>query len=317
MRHLVLLAALAFATACADTTSPVSGASAVEGTTAERRPDLREARASLIDAGNAVSSAIATEGVAAGLGDALTADALLLSPRKPTISGRETAVAFLTSDPLAPSALSWEVIAAEVSSDATQGYTWAHGRFTIDIGSGPLQRPGFFLAYWRRTESGRWRIAAFVMNQGSGPQPLPLPEGFGTPDSKHTRFYPRSEVAEVRSTLIETDAAFSQASVENGTGPAFERFAAPNALAVGGTFLFGPEQIGEAFASEPGDVVSWVPQYAGAAPSGDLGFTVGDAVFALTQLTFYTKYLTVWQRQKDGEWLFVADLGNSRPTPAP
>jgi ketosteroid isomerase-like protein len=84
----------------------------------------------------------------------------------------------------------------------------------------------------------------------------------------------------------------------------------------GGQFIFGPEAIGEAFASEPGDVVSWVPRFAGIAESSDLGFTIGDATFNLVQFgTFFTKYLTVWQRQDDGRWRFVADFGNSRPAP--
>jgi hypothetical protein len=39
-------------------------------------------------------------------------------------------------------------------------------------------------------------------------------------------------------------------------------------------------------------------------------------VFDFAQFgTFYTKYLTVWQKQNTGEWLFVADFGNSRPAP--
>jgi len=32
--------------------------------------------------------------------------------------------------------------------------------------------------------------------------------------------------------------------------------------------------------------------------------------------TFYSKYLTIWQKQNTGEWRFVADEGNSRPAPA-
>jgi ketosteroid isomerase-like protein len=317
MRHLVLLTALTLATACGDSTAPTAGPATLEETPAHRRPDLRRARESLIDAGNAVSAAIGTEGVAAGLGGALTSNTLLLSPRKPTIRGRDEAVAFLSGDPLAPTALSWEVIVADVSADASQGFTWAHGSFTLDLGAGPAPLPGFFLMYWRRTDGGRWKIEALVLNQG-GPQPLPLPEGFGTPDSKHRRVFPHADVKQLRRKLLRVDAAFSQASVEHGTGPAFERYAAPNALAVDGTFLFGPEAIGQAFASGPNDVVSWVPRYADAAPSGDLGFTVGDAVFVLAEFgTFYTKYLTVWQRQKSGRWRFVADFGNSRPAPVP
>ena len=313
MRYLVLTAALALATACGDTTSPTTSSRMVEDGAAAGRTDLRRARESLITAGNEVSAAIGEDGVAGGLGDALAANAILLSPRKPVISGRSEAAAFLSNDPIAPSALSWEVIFADVSADAQQGYTWAHGSSTFDFGTGPTPLQSFFLIYWRRTQDGGWSIAAFVLNRG-GPQPLPPPDGFGTPTQGGSRTFPHTDESE----LLATDAAFSASSVEDGSGPAFEHFAAPNAIAAGPTLIFGPEAIGEAFTGGPDDVVSWEPRFVDVAASGDLGFTVGDATFELEGIPpFYTKYLTVWRRMNDREWRFVADLGNSRPAPTP
>jgi hypothetical protein len=117
---------------------------------------------------------------------------------------------------------------------------------------------------------------------------------------------------------LATDAAFSAMSVEDGSGPAFEHFAAPTAIAAGATLIFGPEVIGQEFTGGPNDVVSWEPRFVDVAARGDLGFTVGDAAFELEGIPpFYTKYLTVWRRMNDREWRFVADLGNSRPAPAP
>ncbi|HEY7502967.1 MAG TPA: hypothetical protein VH700_02620 [Gemmatimonadales bacterium] len=313
MRYLVLTAALALAAACGDTTSPITSSRAVGDAAAAGRGDLRRARESLIAAGNAVSAAIGDDGVAAGLGDALAADVILLSPRKPAISGRSEAAAFLSSDPIAPSALSWEVIFADVSADAQQGYTWAHGSSTFDFGTGPAPLQSFFLIYWRRTESGGWSIAAFVLNRG-GPQPLPLPDGFDTPSQGGSRTFTHTN----ESDLLATDAAFSDLSVEDGSGPAFEHYAAPGAIAAGETLIFGPEAIGEAFTGGPNDVVSWGPRFVEVAGSGDLGFTVGDAAFEIEGIPpFFTKYLTVWRRMNDRQWRFVADLGNSRPAPMP
>ena len=103
-----------------------------------------------------MSAAIGEDGVAAGLGDALAADVILLSPRKPAISGRLEAAAFLSTGPIAPRALSWEVIFADVAADAQQGYTCAHGSSTLDFGAGPAPLQSFFLIYWRRTGSGDW-----------------------------------------------------------------------------------------------------------------------------------------------------------------
>jgi ketosteroid isomerase-like protein len=311
MRHLVLLASLAIAAAaCRDTTGMDDAA--LPEASVNRGIDLREERAALIAVGNRLSDAIARKGVAAGLGDALAGDALFLAPRSNTFRNKQAAIDWLSTNPIAPTAIQWEVLAADVSNDATQGFTWTGGTIHVDLGTGPADQPAFFLIYWRRGPGGNWRIAALVFNL-AGPQVGPLPPGFGTPTTRQRRSF--RQISSDK--LLEIDAAFSAASVKRGTGPAFKHFAAENAMAVGGgQFIFGPKAIGQAFASEPGDVVSWIPRFAGIAQSGDLGFTVGDATFELVQFgTFFTKYLTVWQRQDDGRWRFVADFGNSRPAP--
>ena len=316
MRNLLFVCVLAgVSVACRDALSPRDAAGAALSEASQRAHlDLREERASLIAAGNAVSAAIQQQGVAAALGDAFAEDVVFLGARTNTIQGRAGAVDWLTSNPLAPSAIAWSVLVADVSNDGTQGYTWTTGTFTADFGTGPTEFPGVFLLYWRRA-GGEWEIAAMVFQVG-GPPNDPVPSGFGTPTTKHRRNFPSTDVAAQRQAIIAADAAFSAGSVSNGSGPAFERFAAPNAIALSGDFVFGPEAIGQAFASAPGDVVSWVPRFADVAASGDLGFTVGDASFDLAQSPdFFSKYLTIWQKQNTGEWLYVADLGNSRPAP--
>jgi ketosteroid isomerase-like protein len=45
---------------------------------------------------------------------------------------------------------------------------------------------------------------------------------------------------------------------------------------------------------------------------------VGNAVFIGERenggrLAVYSKYLTVWKKQRDGNWRYVVDGGNSRP----
>lgn len=320
MRHLILIGLLAGAAmACQDTAAPRESASPSLSEASDRAHlDLRVERASLIAAGNALSSAIAGQGVAAGLNGAFAADVLFLSPRVNVLSGRAAAATFLTADPLAPSALSWSIIAAEVSNDGTHGFTWGEGSSTFDFGTGSAPAPSFFLTYWRRMAPGeQWTVAALVINAG-GPRTGDFPAGFGTPTTRHRRNFPNTEVAEQSDQLLAVDAAFSAASVAQGSGPAFGEFAAPNAMGVGGgQFVLGPAALAEAFASDPTDVISWVPRFSDAAASGDLGFTVGEATFDFGQFgTFYSKYLTVWQKQDTGAWKYVADFGNSRPAPA-
>jgi hypothetical protein len=321
MRHLILIGLLAGAAmACNDAAAPRdAGSAALSEASDQAHLDLRQERASLIEAGNALSSAIGTQGVAAGLGAAFASDVLFLSPRVNVISGQAAAATFLTGDPLAPSTLQWSVEAADVSNDGTQGYTWSEGSATYDFGTGALLRPSFFLTYWRRSAPGLdWTVAGMVVSLG-GPSSGGFPAGFGTPDTKHRRDFPNTDVTEQRAALLSVDAAFSAASVANGSGPAFEAFAAPNGVGVGGgQYIFGPAALGEAFTSDPTDIISWVPRFSDAAASGDLGFTVGEATFDFGQFgTFYSKYLTVWQKQDTGEWRYVADLGNNRPAPAP
>jgi ketosteroid isomerase-like protein len=317
MRHLVFIAVLAGgALACRDTAAP-AGPSLASEASDRAHLDLREERAGLIAAGDALSDAITAQGVVAGLGAALTADAIFESPRVNLVRGAAAVTSFLSTNALAPSALSWHVIAADVSSDGTRGYTWADGSSTIDFGTGATPRPTLFLIYWNRSNDGDWQVQAFVFNSG-GPQPTPLPAGFGTPDSRIRRNFPNTDPSEQGAALLGVDAAFSAASVANGSGPAFEQYAAPNAIAIGaGTFVFGPGEIGEAFTGGPNDVVSWIPLFSNAAASGDLGFSVGEATFLIEGANFYSKYLTIWQKQNTGEWRFVADEGNSRPAPAP
>ena len=321
MRHLILVGLLAGAAmACQDSAAPRESASAALSEASEAAQlDLRAERASLAAAGNALSSALGTQGVAAALDAAFAEDVLFLSPRVNTLSGRTDAGTFLTGDPLAPSALQWSVEIAQVSNDGTQGYTWSEGSATYDFGTGALARPSFFLTYWRRAAVGEdWTVAGLVVSLG-GPSTGGIPAGFGTPNTKHRRNFPNTDVTGQRAEILSVDAAFSAASVAQGSGPAFEQFAAPNAIGVGGgQYIFGPAALGEAFTSDPTDVISWVPRFSDAAASGDLGFSVGDATFDFGAAgTFYSKYLTVWQKLDTGAWKYVADLGNNRPPPAP
>jgi ketosteroid isomerase-like protein len=315
MRIPVLLCAAALMSACDGAAPSDPVAPTLSEASLRAHIDLREERAALAAAADAVSGDIAAHGVAAGLGATLADGAIFLSPRANAVAGKAAVLDFLANDPVAPSALSWTSIKSDVSNDASQGYTWTQGSATINFGTGPLELPAMALIYWARDGAGDWRIAAINVGLG-GPQTLPLPSGFGTPETKHRRNFPNTDAAAEAERLLAVDRAFSDASLERTLGVAFEAFAAPDGIAVGGgQFVYGPAAIGEAFAATPDDHVSWVPRFSGAAESGDLGFTVGDASFILPDVSFYTKYLTVWQKQNTGDWRFVADFGSSRPAP--
>jgi len=64
--------------------------------------------------------------------------------------------------------------------------------------------------------------------------------------------------------------------------------------------------------------LDWIPQDGQVSSSGDLGWTWGNAVFTVFGDTgdttlYYSKYLTVWEKDKAGNWKVKVDIGNERP----
>jgi hypothetical protein len=117
--------------------------------------------------------------------------------------------------------------------------------------------------------------------------------------------------------FISADLAFAKLAGDSGAAVAFERWAAPDAVMVDGTGLLvrGPRAVGGLVAGPA--AWRWHPVAAGVAESGDLGWTVGEAVIAPPDgARIYSKYLTVWRRLPDGSIRFLTDGGNARPAPA-
>jgi Domain of unknown function (DUF4440) len=66
--------------------------------------------------------------------------------------------------------------------------------------------------------------------------------------------------------------------------------------------------------------IDWTPEEAVVAESGELGFTWGRYVASVRDsngklVVQYGKYLDVWKRQSDGDWRWIADIGNDNPPP--
>ena len=123
--------------------------------------------------------------------------------------------------------------------------------------------------------------------------------------------------------LFAADRAFSARSVEIGAGPAFVEFAADDVRAFpgGAVPLKGKEALREWTSGWSMDrSIAWEPEEAFASRSGDFGYTWGYAAFTGPNkddesVTTYGKYVTIWRRQDDGEWKWIADLGNGAPPP--
>jgi ketosteroid isomerase-like protein len=123
--------------------------------------------------------------------------------------------------------------------------------------------------------------------------------------------------------LLRTDSEFSDAAQKIGIAAAFEKYADADAvmLPANENAVTGADGIRKQFADlPPGTTLTWKPNKAEAAASGDLGYTLGTWVLRSKDkdgaaITRYGKYCSVWKKQSDGSWKWVVDVGT--PSPAP
>lgn len=263
--------------------------------------DRASDRSALLAADRALADRTQSAGVR-GFLPALSDSAAFLYPGAPLLRGARDIRAFVTALPAESiGRVTWTPAFADVSSDGTLGYTYGWTRSSGGRGK--------YLACWRKND-GSWRLIAYARTT-----PVAVPDSFSPPARRGDPgplVRGRADPTELR----RADSAFAALSVAQGAKSAFLAYAAADAVSFGGgpQITEGRDAIGAAFDGFPsGAVLEWWPVGAEIAPSGDLGCTVGEA--RITSLHHFSKYLTVWQRQADGSWQFVADGGNVRPAP--
>ena len=261
--------------------------------------DRTSERDALLAADRTLSQRTASLGLVEGFLPALIGSAAYLHPGAPLLRGSEQIRTFLESDTLEQ--LAWSPVFADVSADGRLGYSYG---FVRSEG-----KRGKYLACWQKEREG-WRVIAYARSRT-----VPVTDSVAPVDVAPTA--PVRGIADPAQ-LMRADSLFAAMSVSQGAKPAFLAFAADDAISFGG----GPQMnrgraaIGAAFDGFPGGaVLAWWPRGAAIAESGDLGCTIGEAT--IESLHQYSKYLTIWKRQRDGSWKFVADGGNARPAPAP
>lgn len=119
----------------------------------------------------------------------------------------------------------------------------------------------------------------------------------------------------LKDTLMETDRMFSAFSEKKGMKNAFIDYMDSNAALLRPNHLpiVGANAVDYLIEQDDSDyTLTWEPQFAEAAHSGDLGYTYG--VYQLKvkskDTVIYGSYLSIWKKQKDGKWKFVLDTGN-------
>lgn len=118
--------------------------------------------------------------------------------------------------------------------------------------------------------------------------------------------------------VLAADRAFSARSLEVGAPQAFEEFFAEDGvvLPTSGGPRRGLDALAAYMADFPADArLSWEPAGGDISEGGDLGYTWGryrliapDGNGGEQAITGH--YTTIWERQADGDWRVVLDIGN-------
>jgi ketosteroid isomerase-like protein len=124
--------------------------------------------------------------------------------------------------------------------------------------------------------------------------------------------------------IRETDQNFSILSEKQGMAKAFTTYAADDVVKLndGAAPAVGFDSLRAQMARMPrnGSTLTWQVLKADAAQSGELGYTFGQWMLTNKDergksTAHYGVYVTVWKRQRNGQWRFVVDGGNETPEP--
>lgn len=131
------------------------------------------------------------------------------------------------------------------------------------------------------------------------------------------------DITKEKAALFETDRLFAKMSLEKGAAEAFRMYLAEDAmqLSTGANPVFGRDSIYQGMLEMPeGAILDWEPQDGEVAQSGEMGWTWGNYVFTWKdeqgeEAKSYGKYLNIWEKQEDGQWRVLIDMGNKSPAP--
>ena len=114
-------------------------------------------------------------------------------------------------------------------------------------------------------------------------------------------------------TIVETEKAFAQLAAEKGTKTAFLEFAAADGI------MFQPNAVNaktywNSRGESPG-LLAWQPDFADISSNGVLGYTAGPWEYRPKgkddKPTAFGHFVTLWQKQADGKYKWVLDIGVS------
>ena len=113
--------------------------------------------------------------------------------------------------------------------------------------------------------------------------------------------------------IMNADRAFSEISKKRGMKNAFIHYADSAAVLLrAGYFPIVGKDVIEYLQNinDSAITLSWTPENAGMAISGDLGYTYGIYNFQDKDTSYQGTYVSIWQKQADGSWKYILDSGN-------
>lgn len=125
-----------------------------------------------------------------------------------------------------------------------------------------------------------------------------------------------------REALLWTDREFSEYSMANGAAEAFKMYFLEDAVQLPREQLpiYGRDKIYQELMNAGEDfTLAWEPSDAGVAASGELGYTWGIYTLRFKDeagewKSKKGKYMNVWEKDPNGEWRVLIDMGNQNPS---
>jgi len=111
--------------------------------------------------------------------------------------------------------------------------------------------------------------------------------------------------------LVEAERSFAYMSVGEGARAAFVANLAENCLTFRDTVINAHEMWSKRKAGPT--LLTWMPEYADIAASGDFGYTTGPWVMSSygpqKRPSIHGYYVSIWKKQADGQWKNAFDVG--------